>query len=137
VIVHTALSTTAQHLRAGAVFGACVLATFLFPFVAIRGQWSLPRLIENTLFFFPQIMCPYYGFVIPQPFQTRGLFSDSTALLLSIGQWVLFMVLFALLARRVKMRYLIPVSFAAVIFLAFAVPFLFSLFGVTLELDGP
>jgi hypothetical protein len=124
-------------VRAALVFSACVLSIFLFPFAAIGWQSFLPNGLTNLLFFFPQVAFPYRNLVTKSAYGSYTIFSPGVAATLSIAQWVLLAVFFACLARRVKFRYLFSVAFAAIFVVVILFQLLFSLFGASIELDGP
>jgi len=111
------------------VFGACLLFAFMLPFLGFA-------LRSNLLFFAPQYLFPYGGFVIPQPFGSKAVFSHSVAVLLSVMQWGVATVGFAWFARRVPARYAVFAAVVAIVLIAIAVNVAFGLFGITVELDG-
>jgi hypothetical protein len=122
---------------AGLVFGACVLLIFLFPFAAIGGHSFFPIGLTNFLYFFPQVAFPYRGLVTKSVHGSMAIFSPGIAAALSIAQWVLLAIVFARAARGVKIRYLFPLASAAIFVAVILVPLLLSLFGTSIELDGP
>jgi hypothetical protein len=122
--------TKNHYLRAGVVFGACLLAVFLLPLIGVF-------LNSNLLFFAPQWLFPYDGFVTREPNRSRAVFGHHIALVLTFVQWGFVSIGFAWFARRVSFGYTILVAVVAIILIGIATNIAFGLFGVTVELDGP
>lgn len=123
-------STIANCLRAGAVFGGCLLMALLLPLVGFA-------LNSNILFFAPQYLFPYSGFVVHQAFGSRAVFSHCTAVVLVFVQWGLAAAGFAWFARRISTRGAVLGASGTILLIAIAVNLAFGLFGITVELDGP
>ena len=119
-----------HYLRAAVVFGACLLVVFLLPIVGLF-------LNSSFLFFGPQWLFPYDGFVVREPNLSRAVFGNHVALVLTFVQWGLASVGFAWFARRISIGYTILAAVAAIVIIGIAVNVVFGLFGVTVELDGP
>jgi hypothetical protein len=128
--MNTNVATASHSFRAGAVFGGCLLLAFLLPLLGFV-------LRSNLLFFAPQYLFPYNGFVVRQAFGSRAIFSQPIAILLSFVQWSLATAGFAWFARRVPARYAFPAAIAAIVLIGVGVNLAFGLFGITVELDGP
>jgi hypothetical protein len=126
-----ARATTKNHyLRAAVVFGACLLVVFLLPFIGFF-------LNSNLLFFAPQWLFPYDGFVVREPNLSRAVFGHHVALVLTFVQWGLASIGFAWFARRISFGYTILAAVVAIAVIGIATNVAFGLFGVTVELDGP
>ena len=91
----------------------------------------------DFFFFFPQLAFPYYSIVTRNAYGSTGVFTDTSATLLSVLQWGLVTVLFSFSARRLKMGYMILSALAVLLVVTYIVIAGFGLFGMTTELDGP
>jgi len=128
--MQTDITTKNHYFRAAAVFVSCLLGVFLLP---VLGMY----LNSNLLFFAPQFLFPYEGFVVREASSSHAVFGHPVALLLTFFHWGLASVAFACFARRLTVGYAIVASIAAIIIIGVAINVAFGLFGVTVELDGP
>ena len=112
------------------MFVVCLLMMFLLPFIGFF-------LNSNLLFFAPQWLFPYDGFVVRAADGSHTVFSHHAALVLTLFQWGLASIGFAWFARRVPFRYAILAAVVVIVLIGIATNVAFGLFGVTVELDGP
>ena len=127
--MNSSVKTATQCLRTGLLFGGCLALAFLLPWLGIFLGWG-------SLFFVPQYLFPYHGFVIHQPQGSTAVFSHTVAFLLSFIQWGLAAAGFAWFARRLPTPYAIIAAVATVVLIGVVVNLAFGLFGVAVELDG-
>jgi hypothetical protein len=120
-------TTMRQCLSAGLLFGGCLLAAMLLPYAGFA-------LNSGGLFFAPQYLFPYGGFVEPRE---KAVFSHSIALLLNVLQWCLATAGFAWFARRLPPGLRFLAALATIVLVGLVVNLGFGAFGVTVELDGP
>ena len=124
-------TTTARRcLRAGLLFGGCLLGVVILPFAGFVFN-------SEALLFAPQYLFPYNGFVIRQASGSQAVFASSTALLLNVVQWGFAATGFTWFARHLSIRNGPLAAATTILVIGALVDLGFSLFGVTLELDGP
>ena len=124
-------------LLAGGIFLACLFASCLLPFVAVYGHDFLPWELPDIFFFFTQVAFPYDSVVVREDGVSRGVFSDKAAAWLSVLQWGLLAVGFSWFTRRLKPRYTFLLAVVVIVGATYGVAYGISLFGASVELDGP
>jgi hypothetical protein len=129
--------STFGWLKAGGIFLACLLAIFLLPIIAIYGHAFLPWELPDICFFFPQLAFPYDSVVIREPSGSKLIFSSTVAVVLSLFQWGLLTIGFSWFARRLKVGYMILIAAVVIACVTYGVAYGITLFGATVELDGP
>ena len=105
--------------------------------VAICAHSVLPSLPVDYFFFAPQLLFPYENLIVFNPNSSRLVFSHSVGMILTLVHWSVVTVLFAWAARRVPLRYAIPLAAVTIFGVGFAMQVAFELFGVSVSLDGP
>jgi hypothetical protein len=121
-------------VRAGGIFVACLLASYLLPFIAIYGHAFLPG--SDFLFFFPQMAFPYDSVVVKGAAGQQTVFSPAAATLLSVLQWGLLTLGFSWSARRLKTGYMFLLAVAVIAAATFCTCCGVEMFGATVALDG-
>jgi hypothetical protein len=126
-----------QLVGTAGIFVACLFAVFAGPVVGLYGHSLMPNDLSNFLFFGPQLLFPYESLVVPSPQGSRPVFSHGTGLTLTLLHWAVITLVFAAVARRLSPRYRIVAAAATILVVGIGMQVAFSLFGVSVELDGP
>ena len=123
-------TTTNHYLRAAVVFGACLMAVFLLPFIGLF-------LNSSVLFFAPQFLFPFDSLVVRGADSSRAVFSHHVALALTWFEWGFAAIgLFGLPGEFQFVTRFLP-QLPLLSFWALPTNVAFRLFGVMVELDGP
>jgi hypothetical protein len=129
--MHIETTIKGHYLRAGVVFGACLLVVaFFLPYIGLFLNLGL-------LFFVPQYLFPYENFIVRESGNSRAFSSHAVALTLTFLQWGLALVGFSWFARHLSIRRAILAAFAVIVIIGIITNAAFGLFGVQVELDGP
>ncbi len=116
-VVQKAESKNLGSLRAGAsILCFLPLTTVYFHLLVWRLYAFLPEEIENYFFFLPQFAFPYGRMVIAnsRDYVAKGMGASA----LNIVHWAALTILFALVARRLKNRYLLLATAFCVVLLS-------------------
>jgi hypothetical protein len=128
----------AHYLRAAIVFVVCLLVTFAGPWaIWYIPKGVLPYQLEDLIYFAPQLFFPYHTLMVSTPQETNYIFSESVAQQLAFLQWSLVIVIFTLLAKRLRFRDLIPIAIITGLIVCLVTQVTLLAFNVTMILDGP
>jgi hypothetical protein len=120
------------------------LLTYIAPIIVLYllpVHWGqhLPRLVGNSLFFFPQMALPFGALVWGRELDNAtGIFGDSSAFCISALYLVLLGLLFSFVTRSIhRFRWLVSLAFCFSIFSVVLLNLAFWVCGFTVSLDGP
>jgi hypothetical protein len=128
--MNTDASPKNHYRRAIVVFAGCLLMVFVLPVIGIFLNSSL-------LFFTPQLLFPYDALVVREAYDSRAVFGRQTGLLLNSLHWSLVAGCFVWLARRLSVGQAILSAVAMLVIVGVLTNIGFSLFGVSIDFDGP
>ena len=115
----------------------CLACSFILPFVALLFHSVLPDAVTNILFFSAQ-----YVFLFNQVVrETEGgysqLVSHNNALLFALSFWCIVSFLLGSVSKKWPLRFQWISAALVVIGMTALVHFVFSIFGFSLQLEGP
>lgn len=97
----------------------------------------LPSPIVNLAFFSPQYLFSFSQVVQSTGYAYNPLFTSSTAIMFGVALWLLVTVGYGLIAQRFPRLLTLPLALVAVVAVTLMVHYCFSMFGYSLQLDGP
>jgi hypothetical protein len=127
-------ATWISCIKAGGIFLACLLASWLLPIICVYGHSILP--VPDLLFFFPQLAFPYDNLVFDRASGLQPVFSRHAAATLSLIQWGLLAVGFSWLARHLKVYQILLAAVFVIVAATFLTYYGVKMFGATISLDG-
>jgi hypothetical protein len=118
------------------IYIAPIIALYVLP---LHWLQRLPRLVGNSLFFFPQISLPFGALVWGRDLDNATfVFGNFTAFGISALYLVLLGLLFSFVTRSIqRFRWVVPLAFCFSILSVILLNLAFELCGITVELDGP
>ncbi len=130
--------TNSWLFRGVSVMTACLLATFVFPLIAMIAAGLLPTSVSTLFFFLSQFIFPYDMLVVSGKFPISKAFPPGMAFYLNIFNWGGVSLLFAWYFQRVeKLNYLFFWAAITVFLITIAMQIAFEIFGLEILLEGP
>ena|ERR1039458_7931012 len=129
-------------VKASVAFFLCWLSGFVISYVWVYSHWRLPGRdmfyrLDNMMWFYPQYVLPHGFKTTDAVTNSHELMSAPTAMILSILFWAGVGFAFAWFARRLRLRFTVPLAVVAILVALTVAHALLNLFGIDAYMDGP